>query len=95
MRVFIEYDPEMVIKVDGKCVGCYVKTQLMSDRVPGVGPGLPPNHLDVTERQQEGLDLDDDGWMDFAYEPKTDTFTKIDVEKDWPESLLTGEGGNP
>lgn len=94
MRTFIEYDPEMFIKVDGACVGRYVKSQLMSSRVPGVGPGLPPNTLEVTDREQEGLDIDEEGWMEFAYDPETDTFTKIDVEKDWPESV-TGEGGNP
>ena len=94
MRVFIEYDPEMFIKVDGTCIGRFIKSQLMSDRVPGFGPGLPPNTLDVTDRVQEGLDLDVDGWMEFAYDPETDMFTKFDMEKDWPENLA-GEGGNP
>lgn len=95
MRVFIEYDPEMFIKVDGTCIGRYVKSQLMSSRVPGAGPGLPPNTLDVTDREQEGLDVDgDEGWMEFAYDPETDTFTKFDLEKYWPENLK-GQGGNP
>lgn len=94
MRIFIEYDPEMFIKVDGACIGQYIKSQLMSDRVPGVGPGLPPNTLEVTDRKQEGLDLDADGWMDFAYNPDTDTFTKYDPTQDWPENA-EGEGGNP
>ena len=94
MRVFIEYDPKMFIKVDGTCVGRYIKSQLISSRVPGVGPGLPPNTLDVTGREQEGLDLDNDGWMEFAFDPETDTFTKFDMEQDWPEGL-EGQGGNP
>lgn len=95
MRVFIEYDPEMFIKVDGDCVGCFIKSQLTSDKVPGEGPGLPPNTVEVTDREQEGLELEmGDGWMDFAYDPDTDTFTKYDPMKDWPESA-EGEGGNP
>lgn len=94
MRVFIEYDPKLFIKVDGVCVGRFIKSQLESTRVPGVGPGLPPNTLDVTDREQEGLNLGGDGWMEFAYDPESDAFTKIDVEKNWPENA-EGEGGNP
>jgi hypothetical protein len=92
MRTFIEYDPEKFTKVDGVCVGFFIKSQLESERVPGVGPGLPPNTLDVTDREQEGLGFD--GWMEFAYDPETDTFTKIDMVNDWPETA-DGEGGNP
>ena len=94
MKVFIEYDPKMFIKVEGSCIGRYIKSQLRSARVPGEGPGLPPNTVDVTDREIEGLDLDGDGYMEFAYDPETDAFTKFDTDAVWPEHL-SGEGGNP
>lgn len=94
MRNFIEYDPEMFVRVDGVCLGNWIKSQLNSTRVPGEGPGLPPNIVEVTDREQEGLDLDGEGWTEFAYDPETDTFTKFDIEAIWPENA-EGEGGNP
>lgn len=94
MRTFVEYDPELFIKVDGACIGFYIKSQLQSERVPGVGPGLPPNTVDVTDREQEGQEESADGWMDCAYEPETDTFTRYDPDKYGPVNAA-GEGGNP
>jgi hypothetical protein len=56
---------------------------------------LPPNIVEVTDREQEGLDLEGEyGWVEFAYAPETDTFTKINMGEDWPETL-DGKGGNP
>jgi len=95
MRMFIEYDPEIVLRVDGVCIGYFIKSQLASARVPGKGPGLPPNTVEVTDREQDGLNLDDLGWVEFSYDPNTDTFAKFDVEKDVPESLDGTKGGNP
>ena len=94
MRAFIEYDPEMFISVEGACLGRYIKSQLISSRVPGKGPGLPPNTVEVTDRDQEGLDLEGDGYMEFAYDPETDKFTKFDTEAVWPTGV-DGSGGNP
>lgn len=94
--IFIEYDPKVSIKVKGVCIGFLIKSQLMSDRVPGEGPDLPPNTLDVTDRESEaeGINLGAGGWSDFTYDPKTDKFTRFDIEKDWPEGL-EGNGSNP
>ena len=97
MRGVIEYVPDIFIKVDGKCVGYFIKSQLRSSRVPGNGPGLPPNTIEVTDREQEGLELDSgtgDGWVEYAYDPETDKFTKYDPMKVFPENA-DGEGGNP
>lgn len=94
-RVFVEYVPELIVRVDGVVVGNHIKAMLKSSRVPGKGPGLPPNIVEVTDRKQEGLDLDGPlGWVEFAYDPETDTFTKINMQEDWPETL-DGKGGNP
>lgn len=89
MRYFIEYDPKTTVKIKGKCLGFVIKSQLQSDRVPGKGPDLPPNTLDVTEREAEAKELNHesgDGWLEFAYDAKKDTFTKYAVE-DWAEGL--------
>lgn len=94
MRIFIQYDPELFLKENGVCIGSFIKSELKSSRVPGKGPGLPPHTVEVTDREQEGLDLGDGGWMDFAYDAETDTFTKYDPEKVWLGNA-EGKGGNP
>jgi len=94
MRTFIQYDPGVFLKDNGVCIGSFIKSELKSSRVPGKGPGLPPHTVEVTDREQEGLDLGNGGWMDFAYDSETETFTKFDPQKVFPETT-DGRGGNP
>jgi len=83
-RMFAQYVPDIPVKIDGTVIGCFVHCVLESRRVPGYGPEIPPNIVEVTGRTQEGLDLDGIGWLAFAYDPETDTFTLYDRDKAWP-----------
>ena len=84
MRVFAQYAPKIPVEIDGVVIGCLVHSQLRSTRVPGYGPEIPPNILEVTDRTQEGLNLSGPGWTEFAYDIETDTFTKYDQLKAFP-----------
>jgi len=83
-RMFAQYVPDIPIEIDGTVIGFFVMSVLESRRVPGYGPEIPPNIVEVTGRTQEGLDLDGPGWTAFAYDPETDTFTLYDRAKAWP-----------
>lgn len=83
-RLFVQYAPEIPIEIDGTVIGLFVVSQLSSTRVPGYGPEIPPNIVEVTGRTQEGLNLDGDGWTAFCYEPETDTFKEYDRDKAFP-----------
>ena len=83
-RMFAQYVPDIPIEIDGTVIGFFVMCVLESRRVPGYGPEIPENIVEVTGRTQEGLDLDGPGWTEFAYDPETKTFTKYDRAKAWP-----------
>ncbi len=83
-RMFAQYVPKIPVEIDGTVIGFFVESVLESRRVPGHGPEIPPNIVEVTGRTQEGLDLDGPGWLAFAYDPETDTFTLYDRDKAWP-----------
>ena len=93
-RMFAQYVPDMPIEIDGTVIGFFVMSVLESRRVPGYGPDIPPNIVEVTGRTQEGLDLDGLGWTAFAYDPETDTFTLYDHDKAWPPANEKNPCGN-
>ena len=84
MRTFAQYVPEVPVVIDGVVLGCLVAAQLRSTRVPGYGPEIPKNIVEVTGRKQEGLDLARAGWTEFAYDVETKTFTKYDLNVAFP-----------
>ena len=84
MRTFAQYIPEVPVVIDGVVLGCLVASQLRSTRVPGYGPEIPPNIIEVTGRAQEGLNLSGAGWTEFAFDVETDTFTKYDLNVAFP-----------